>query len=329
MSKRATLLSSALVDVMADSTYRHRSTPASPAHVDSPRAASRSCARWLAASLASTLVACGGTPDLVAPTPASSAVIVGAGDIGRCGSEGALETGRLLDGLNGTVIAVGDLAYQDGSLEQFQTCYEMAWGRHRSRTRPAPGNHEYNAPLAQPYFTYFGGNAGPQGLGYYSYTAGSWLVLSLNSNIPSGRDSEQGSWLRRTLSAQNVSCAMAYYHHPFISSGPNGDTASLGELWAALYELGVDVVVSAHDHLYERSAPMSATGQPDPARGIRQFVVGTGGAEIYPAVRTHPASERIISAHGVLRLTLERDRYEWEFLQTGGVRGDAGGGVCH
>jgi acid phosphatase type 7 len=296
----------------------------------------RGWARWRgltlpAAVLASTLVAlgCVGAPAIVAPTPSTSAVLVGAGDIGLCGSEGALETGRLIDSISGTVIAVGDLAYPAGTKEQFETCYEAAWGRHKRRTRPAPGNHEYDSPFAQPYFNYFGSAAGPQGLGYYSFTAGPWFVLSLNSNISSLRASEQGAWVRSQLQANNTRCSLAYFHHPLISSGPNGDNPALAELWSLLYEAGVDIVVSAHDHLYERSAPMAPTGQRDLARGIRQFVVGTGGAESYPAVRAHPNSERIVGAHGVLRLTLTSDGYEWEFLLIGGVRGDSGIGTCH
>lgn len=271
-------------------------------------------------------MACGGRP--VQPTPTST-VVIAAGDIGQCDSIGAMETGRLIDTMPGTVLAVGDIAYFDGSREQFRRCFDPVWGRHKQRTRPAPGNHEYQSVDAIPYFEYFAETAGSERVGYYSFRSGQWLMLSLNSNIPVDRDSEQFAWLRAELSAHNSRCALAYFHHPYISSGPNGNNLSLANLWFLLSEFGVDIVVSAHDHLYERLAPMMPTGQRDDARGIRQFIVGTGGAELTTAARAHPNSERIISSHGVLRLTLNPDGYEWEFVQIGGTRADVGSGVCH
>jgi hypothetical protein len=266
---------------------------------------------------------------VVGPTPDQSAVLVGAGDIGLCGSDGAAATGRLLDAIPGTVVALGDIAYPSGTAGQFRACYDPVWGRHKHRTRPAPGNHEYESPFAQPYFDYFGENAGLTGLGYYSFTAGPWFVLSLNSNVPSGRTSEQGLWVRSELQAQGTRCTLAYFHYPLISSGPNGDTPAMAELWSLLYEFGVDVVLVAHEHLYERMAPISPAGDLDVARGIRQFTVGTGGSQLSSPVRTHPRSERIISGHGVLRLTLNRDAYEWAFIGVNGVLADTGVGACH
>jgi 3',5'-cyclic AMP phosphodiesterase CpdA len=122
------------------------------------------------------------------------------------------------------------------------------------RTRPAPGNHEYETQQAAPYYAYFGDNAGPSGLGYYSYRAGAWLVLSLNSNIPADADSPQAAWVRATLAANPTACALAYWHHPLFSSGPNGDTAVMRDIWSILQQGGADVVVTGHDHLYERFA---------------------------------------------------------------------------
>lgn len=295
--------------------------------MNGPRA--RYCTLWLLV-LVPTMSCAGGDQWISGPTTAPpSTVLLAAGDVGVCGSRPALETGLMLDSLGGTILAVGDLAYRHGSTEDFATCYDPVWGRHKARTRPATGNHEYESAGAQPYFDYFGSQAGPAGLGYYSFRAGDWLVLSLNSNLPIGSATAQGQWIRSELTADGPRCSLAYFHHPLYSSGPNGDNARLAGLWQMLYERGVDVIVSAHEHLYERYAPMSPDGQRDDARGIRQFIVGTGGAGLYTVMRAHPQSEVQLVAHGLLKLTLAAQGYSWEFLQVGGARADSGVGVCH
>ncbi len=289
----------------------------------------RYCTFWLVSLLTTFSCAGGGEPLLVtAPTPITTVLLV-AGDIGVCGSTAAVGTGQMLDMLEGTVLAVGDMAYRHGTAQEFETCYDPVWGRHKARTRPSPGNHEYETSGAQPYFDYFGSQAGPSGLGYYSFRSGDWLVLSLNSNLPVGGTTAQAQWIRTELTANTSRCALAYFHHPLYSSGPNGDNARLAGLWQMLYEQGVDVIVSAHEHLYERYAPMSPDGQRNDARGIRQFIVGTGGAGLYTVLRAHPQSEIQIVAHGILKLTLGAQGYDWEFLQAGGVRADSGSEVCH
>jgi 3',5'-cyclic AMP phosphodiesterase CpdA len=277
--------------------------------------------------------ACGGDNSPIRPTPPAAeqpvspgsplpgpplvvpdAVLVGAGDVAMCGVPEVETTARLLEGISGTVMALGDLAYPRGSANDFAACYEPTWGRVKARTRPAPGNHDYETPGAAAYYAYFGENAGPSGLGYYSYRAGAWLVLSLNSNIPAAADSPQAAWVRATLAANPTPCTLAYWHHPLFSSGPNGDTAVMREIWTILQQGGADVVVAAHDHLYERFAPQDATGRPDPRRGLREFVVGTGGAHLYAPKATRPNSEVISSTHGVLKLTLKPESYEWQFV---------------
>jgi len=238
-------------------------------------------------------------------------------------------TARLLDTIGGTVFALGDNAYFQGTRENYRDCYEPTWGRHKARTRPVPGNHEYESPGAAPYFEYFGVNAGPVGLGYYSYEVGSWHVIALNSNINVSASSTQAGWLRSDLAAQSTTrCSLAYWHHPLFSSGPNGDNAQMRDVWRILQEAGVDVVLSGHDHLYERFAPQDQDGRPDAVRGIRQFTVGTGGAVLYSVAAPRPNSEVRISAFGVLRLTLAPDRYDWEFVPVSGAR-DAGTATCH
>jgi hypothetical protein len=284
------------------------------------------------------VVACGACgADLKLPSAPGAddvAVLVGAGDIAVCGSAGAMATGRLLDGQLGTVFVAGDIAYPDGTAEQFRTCYEPAWGRHKDRTRPVPGNHEYGSPGAAPYFAYFGANAGTPGLGYYMYRKGLWQVFALNSNTESSDRRAQIDWLERQLEAPAASaCSVAYFHHPLFSSGPHGVVPPMPivkEFWRFLHAAGADVIVSAHEHFYERFAPQTPEGAPDSRFGIRQFIVGTGGAPLSQPVRRVANSETVLSAFGVLRLTLDAQSYRWEFLSAdGGAVLDSGTGACH
>jgi len=256
-------------------------------------------------------------------------VFVGAGDIALCERRAASEaTARLLDSIDGTVFALGDNAYQSGTAEEFRDCYDGTWGRLKGRTRPVPGNHEYESPGAAPYFDYFGVNAGPRGLGYYSFEMGNWHAIALNSNIPVTADSPQGMWLRADLAANRSRCTIAYWHHPLFSSGKHGDQPRMRDFWQLLYEAGADIVLSAHDHTYERYAPQSPDGFSDPAQGIRQFVVGTGGAAPYEFTAPRSTSEVRLSALGVLKLTLRADDYDWNFIPVSGA-GDSGTGACH
>ena len=290
----------------------------------------RYCTLWLASLLLPLSCAGGGGETVVVtgPTPITT-VLLASGDIGVCGSAAAVGTGQMLDELGGTILAVGDMAYRHGTAQEFETCYDPVWGQHKARTRPAPGNHEYETLGAQPYFDYFGTQAGPAGQGYYSFRSGDWLVLSLNSNVPVGNATAQAQWIRGELAANTSRCTLAYFHHPLYSSGPNGDNARLAGLWQLLYENGVDVIVSAHEHFYERYAPMSPDGQRNDTRGIRQFIAGAGGAGLYTVMRAHPQSEIQIIAHGILKLTLSAQSYSWEYLQLNGVKGDVGNDVCH
>jgi 3',5'-cyclic AMP phosphodiesterase CpdA len=266
-------------------------------------------------------------PPPVAAPPGAPQVLVGAGDIAMCDGN-AESTARLLDGIGGTVFTLGDNAYYSGTREEFRNCYDPTWGRHKGRTRPIPGNHDYGSPGAAPYFEYFGPGAGPQGLGYYSFDLGAWHVIALNSNIAADAASPQAQWLRSDLAASASGCTVAYVHHPLFTSGPNGAQTRTRDLWRILHEAGAEIVLSGHDHVYERFAPMDADGRPDPQRGVRQFVVGTGGAALYPFVGITPGSEARISAFGVLKLTLQSGRYDWQFLAVSGA-GDAGSGTCH
>ncbi len=264
-------------------------------------------------------------------------MLVGAGDIAVCGARSTEATAALLDRIDGTVMAVGDLAYFQGTAQQFRECYAPTWGRHFSRTRPVPGNHEYESPNAQPYFDYFGDLAGTPGEGYYSYDLGAWHIVALNSNFEGLRGrvavdetSAQMQWLKQDLAQSRARCALAYFHHPLFSSGPNGNTTQMRPIWRALYDAGVDVVVSGHDHAYERYVPQDPNGLRDGARGIRQFVVGTGGAALTDPVRIQPNSEIRRAVWGVLKLTLEPESYTWEFVPIEGESfRDSGRDACH
>ena len=265
----------------------------------------------------------------------SEALLVGAGDIAVCGYETDEYTARLLDNTAGLIWTAGDNAYPSGTRENFQECYEPTWGRHKARTRPTPGNHEYRSPGAAPYFEYFGDAAGEAGKGWYSYRYGGWLILALNSNfshLPEEHVEEQMEWLRETLEENPVRCTLAYFHHPLFSSGSHGGNADedVRPFYEALYEAGADVVLVGHDHHYERFPPLDPAGNPDP-RGIRQFLVGTGGGALRDeGSRIHPLSEVFDDdSHGILELVLHPDRYEWQFLIVGGRGRDSGSGRCH
>ncbi|HVL74795.1 MAG TPA: metallophosphoesterase, partial [Noviherbaspirillum sp.] len=204
------------------------------------------------------------------------------------------------------------------------------WGRFKARTRPTPGNHEYYLPHAGAYFAYFGAAAGPARRGYYSFGAGTWRVVSLNSNLRPADHRLQLDWLAEELKANPARCILAFWHHPRFSSGEHGDHAQMTRAWTLLQAAGADVVLSAHEHLYERFAPQDADGRRNEAHGIRQFVVGTGGAPLDPFRGTKPNSEaRNSDVHGVLKLTLRDGGYDWEFLAVEPDRyTDRGSGAC-
>jgi 3',5'-cyclic AMP phosphodiesterase CpdA len=258
-------------------------------------------------------------------------VLIGAGDIADCTSSGRELTAEILDTIAGTVFVAGDAAYPRKKVpDPLHACYAQTWGRHLRRTRPAPGNHEYESGDARMYFDYFGDAAGPPN-GYYSYDIGKWHVLALNTAIAVDSGSPQLLWLHSDLAANVGRCAVAYMHHPRFSSGPHNDRERLIPFWREFQQHGVSVAIAGHDHLYERFAPLDTNGQEDTLAGVRQFVVGTGGAERYTMGKLLRGSE----AHsgddfGVLKLTLLPDRYQWEFIPVNphGLH-DRGESACH
>ena len=246
----------------------------------------------------------------------------------------AEETATLLHGLQGKILALGDLGYPIGSAQSFNECYQRTWGPLKDRTYPVPGNHEYKTKNAAPYFAYWGSRAGEAGKGYYSFDLSGWHIIALNSKLekknPTGPISAQHAWLKRDLAATNARCILAYWHHPVFSSGQHEGSPRMKNLLQTLYARGVSVVLKGHDHDYERFALQNAEGGLDSAHGFRAFVVGTGGAPLRPLETRQKNSEFFqADTFGVLKLDLYSNRYAWEFLPVGdGPPLDAGTGTC-
>jgi hypothetical protein len=280
-----------------------------------------------------------------APAQAADPVIYAAGDIACAPGDPMTATkcrelrvsDILVNGGASKVLALGDLQYNAASLSNLRASYDRSWGRVKSITRPVLGNHE---STGNGYFDYFNGSganngpAGERGKGYYSYDVGSWHLIALNSNcsrVPCNAGSAQERWLRSDLAANPRTCTLAYWHHPRFSSGHDGDGTFMQDIWKALYDANADVVLVGHSHDYERFAPMNANGTLDRSRGMREFVVGTGGAFFTGMGGARPNSEvRQNNTFGVLRLTLHPTSYDWRFVpEAGRVFSDSGSEACH
>ncbi len=273
----------------------------------------------------------GPTPTPTTTAPSGDPVLVGAGDIANSGS-GDTATAALLDNIAGTVFTAGDNAYDSGTLTEYNNYYNPNWRRHKARTKPSPGNHEYNTSGATGYFDYFGSLAGPYGRGYYSYDLGSWHVVSLDSEISMAVGSAQEQWLRTDLAASTKPCTLAYWHKPLFTSGSNhAPETATRPLFQALYDYNAEVVVNGHNHQYERFAPQNPTGGADSTRGIREFVAGMGGASHYSFGTIQPNSQaRNSDTYGVLKFTLHSNSYDWQFVpEAGKTYTDSGTTTCH
>ena len=282
-----------------------------------------------------------------APTPvAEVSVLVAAGDIALCGDEGSGETALVVAGIAGTVAALGDTAYEDGTSREFAACYEPTWGRHKDRTRPAPGNHEYHTEGAAGYYAYFGDAAGTAGEGFYSYDLGAWHIVVLNSECPT-RDcvAAQEAWLRADLDEHAAACTLAYWHRPVITAGPHDDDeGEMLDQWRILYDHDVDLVLTAHDHNYQRYGLLNRDADGTDPAGIRQIIIGTGGrslTDIDPARAAGTVGLEVWAdddddgdghdgANGVVKFTLRPGGYEWRFVPVSrGSFQDSGSDVCH
>jgi len=271
-------------------------------------------------------------------TPSGDPNLLAAGDIGDCGSSGDEATANLLDGLSGTVAAVGDTVYENGTDWEYANCYEPSWGRQKARTRPAVGDHEYGTPGAAGYFNYFGAAAGEAGKGYYSYGLGAWHVVVLNGNCLEIGGCDAGSpeeqWLRADLAANPRTCTLAYLGFPRFSSGSrHWSEPEMEPFWQALYDYGAEVVLGGDDHDYERFAPQTPSGLLDVGRGMTQFVVGIGGRSHYTFSNGIPqanSNARNDDTFGILKLTLHSTSYDWELVpEAGKTYRDFGSRSCH
>jgi hypothetical protein len=276
----------------------------------------------------------GSRPWTIATGGGTANVLVGAGDIAQCNNPGDEATAGLLDGIAGTVFTAGDNVYPNGTAAEFTNCYAPSWGRHKARTRPATGNHDYDTAGATGYFGYFGVAAGDPAKGYYSYELGVWHIVVLNTNCTvvaggCGAGSPQELWLRADLAAAAARCSVVYFHHPLFSSGEHGNNLVMRPLYQAMYDYGVDVILAGHDHHYERFARQDpwATATPN---GFRQFIVGTGGARhtrILTQAPNHEAGDQ--QTFGVFKLTLRDGAYDWQFIpEPGKTYTDSGTDSC-
>jgi hypothetical protein len=230
-------------------------------------------------------------------------------------------------------LALGDLQYENGELTSFQSTYDSSYGRLKAKTKPAPGNHEYNTAGATGYYTYFGAAAGDPTKGYYSFDIGStWHVIALNSNctaVACAAGSAQEQWLRADLAAASARpCTIAFWHHPRFSSNEHGDDATVAPFWDALSAAGTELVLNGHDHGYERFDPQTPGAVADP-NGIREIVAGTGGRSLYAFGAPHANSIVRYATFGYLRLTLGTNAYSWQFVTEAGTVSDSGTGTCH
>jgi hypothetical protein len=267
-------------------------------------------------------------PPVSPPSGGQTVSIVAVGDTGMCSARDSVQrTADLAARYGGPLLLLGDLAYDRGTSDEFMNCFDPAWGKLRGRWHPLPGNHDYGTPNAAGYLQYFGAAAAPHGRIYYSVRIGEWLVLMLDSNEQWRAGSPQYEFVRSELAGNRGTCTLAAWHHPLFSSGPNGSNPHMRDLAALLHQNGADIILSGHDHLYERFARQTADGRPD-AQGFRQFIAGTGGVRLYAAARREANSEVVVSSHGVLRLTLHANSYDWAFVDNSGDVIDAGADKC-
>ena len=299
----------------------------------------------LAALVGATVVACGGGGNNSAPTQLqanakTSWEVMTAGDIAQCnlrpsGDTNANKTALLVErqlagaGSNSNVLTLGDNAYFLGLIIGYTECYEKTWGRFIDKTFVIPGNHDYENNGESNYFKFFGAKANPdgRGTGYYRIDQSGWTMFALNSNIDASAASAQAQWLKQELATAQP-CVAAAWHHARFSSAPDGDNASMTAMWDILDQAKADVVLASHEHQYERFGPMTSDGTRSTTGGLRSFVVGTGGAEIYAHARVRTGSEKQAVAYGVLRLSLSAGNAKFRFIDVDNAVLDEGAFNC-
>ncbi len=250
-----------------------------------------------------------------------------AGDIASCDSDGDEQTADLIERNEpDAVLTLGDNAYPEGSPADFAQCYDPSWGAFKDITYPVPGNHEYLTDGAAGYVSYFGDRASAP---YRSFDLGGWHIVALDSQIPTEPGSPQERWLRKDLARDKHPCELLYWHKPRWSGGPHGSDSGMQGLWQAAYDNGVDLVLTGHDHAYERFLRLDGAGRPDPHSGVREVVVGTGGASHYAVGPVEHLAASDDTTFGVLELHLRQRDYDLTFVPVDGgsfrdtIRGQA------
>lgn len=257
--------------------------------------------------------------------------VYAAGDIADCRKVAASEsmarrTARLIPG-GSIVLVLGDTVYRHATAANYASCYEPTWGVHRPKTLAVPGNHDYVEGRIDDFLDYFPGRPGPHA--WFAQRLGAWLVIGLDSHLSDTGPDQQYAWLERTLDAnRDARCTLAMWHEPLFSSGlRNGPGTHMRRFWGLLDRRGAELVLNGHEHFYEAFDPLDAEGRPVPD-GLREFIVGTGGARLYRLGRTAVASRVRVQQHGVLRLTLDESGYAWEFIGVDGGIADRGAAQC-
>ncbi|MGZ3141338.1 discoidin domain-containing protein [Lentzea chajnantorensis] len=266
------------------------------------------------------------------PAPGDTITVVAAGDIASLTNTEHYETAKLIDQIKPNhILTVGDNQYDSGTLTEFRNHYDKSWGRYKSITHPATGNHEWEDNL-NGYKSYFGAQAYPAGKPYYSWEAGDFHFVSFDSQkiYDTGADSTQLDWLKADLAANTKACVVGYWHHPRFNSGEYGDKSKMSALWNVFADAKADLVLSGHDHHYERLKPLNKSGAVDEANGLRSAIIGIGGDYLYDAVKPRTGVEKwFADTHGVVKFTLSGRSYSWEVIDTAGrVRDKAGPFTC-
>ncbi|NKE60932.1 alkaline phosphatase [Lentzea sp. PSKA42] len=264
--------------------------------------------------------------------PGDSITVVAAGDIASLTNREHYETAKLIDQIKPNhILTVGDNQYDSGTLTEFRNHYDKSWGRYKNITRPATGNHEWEDNL-NGYKSYFGAQAYPAGKPYYSWEAGEFHFVSFDSQLmyDTGSDSTQLNWLKADLAANTKACVVGYWHHPRFNSGEYGDKSKMAPLWNVFADAKADLVLSGHDHHYERLKPLNKSGSIDEANGLRSAIIGIGGDYLYSNVKPRTGVENwFADSHGVVKFTLSGRSYSWEVIDTAGtVRDKAGPYNC-
>lgn len=255
--------------------------------------------------------------DNLGPADGSDPIVIAAGDIGADGGNMKATAELIARAPNAVVLALGDNAYDDGTAEEFDKHYRPFWGQFNNRVWTCPGNHDYNSKHRSPFpfYHFFGERAGPDTRGYYSLNVGSWHLVCLNSETRRDQQSDQIRWLKADLLRNKEKPILAFFHKPRFSSGSHGNDTSQIDFWHTLFQRNAEIILNGHDHHYERFDPQDPESN-FVARGVRQFIVGSGGKSLRRLGSTKEKHSVVRNAdtHGVLRLTLRPSAYEWEFL---------------